>query len=423
MSEVFKCGLALLASCLPLGSCRPAITNANSSSSPPVTVSIVETKLESVPIYGEFAAQTYARDLVEVRARVDGFIEKRNFQIGSDVRAGDVLYELDRRPAEAALEKARGDVEQTQANLDFAKRQVALVQARANLAQAEANLLKAQQDVDRLRPLVREDAAAQQDLDNATAALKATQANVEANQASVEQARLSTTAQIDSAGGQLASAQALLRIAELNLGYTTIRAPISGRIGDASIAVGGLVTTGSAHPLTTIVPLDPIWVKFKVTEAFHLNFQGRADKDQELQQPLDLVLADDLLHPFRGRYVNSLNQVDPKTGTLEVQATFPNPRHIVLPGQFGRIRVILDQKENAIAIPQRAIVELQGLQSVYTVGPDNRVAARSVVTGDRVGDRWVIEEGLKPGDRVIVEGVQKVRPGAPVAPETYKPRG
>jgi membrane fusion protein, multidrug efflux system len=185
--------------------------------------------------------------------------------------------------------------------------------------------------------------------------------------------------------------------------------------------VGGLVTKTSPTPLTTIVPLDPIWVRFKVSESEYLNFQRRRDRDQALQAPLQMVLADGTLHAQRGHFQNTLNQVDPKTGTLEVQATFPNPLHNILPGQFGRVRVIGSEQKNAILIPQRAVQELQGLQSVFTVGPDNKVLARSIMTGDRIGDQWVVLQGLKAGDRVIVEGVQKVRPGAIVNPHPYQP--
>jgi membrane fusion protein (multidrug efflux system) len=198
-------------------SCGSESKGARPPGFPPAPVAITEVQPEDIPIYAEFAAQTYARDLVEVRGRVDGHIEKRLFEIGSDVQAGQVLYQLDLRPYEAAVEKAKGDLEQRETNLEFAKRQVSLIQARANLAQAEANLLKARQDVERLQPLVKQEAAAQQDLDNAEAALKANQANVDAATANVEQARLSSKAQIDTAQGQVGSSRASLRSAELNL--------------------------------------------------------------------------------------------------------------------------------------------------------------------------------------------------------------
>jgi membrane fusion protein (multidrug efflux system) len=383
-------------------------------------VTVIQVATEDVPIYSEYAAQTFARDMVEVRGRVDGYIEKRLFQVGSDVALGQPLYELDRRPYQADASKAKADVAKSEADLEFARKQVALAQAEADLAQAQANLLKAKQDVDRLRPMVKEDAAPQQDLDNATAALQANEANVNAKRAAVEQTKLSTRAQIDTTQAQLEAARALLRTAELNLEYATILAPVAGRIGDSLIQVGGLVSKTAPQPLTTIVPLDPIWVRFKVSESEYLESQRKNQRTGD--QPLELVLADNTVYPFPGRVQNTVNQVDSKTGTLELQATFPNPRHILLPGEFGRIRVTTREQNNAILIPQRAVQELQGLQSVFTVEADNKVVARAIVTGDRVGERWIVTQGLKPGDRVIVEGLQKVRPGATVNAQLARPQ-
>jgi len=385
---------------------------------PPPAVSVLEVHPRSVPIYAEYAAQTFARDAADIRGQVDGYIRKRLFKTGADVKAGDVLYILDLRPYEADVAKAAGDVAQSKANVEFAQRQVALLQAEADLAQAEANLLKAQQDVDRLTPLVKQDAAAQQDLDNALAALKANQANVAARKANVDQTRLSTRIQIATSGAQLESNQALLRTAQINLEYATIVAPISGRIGDSLIQPGGLVTKNAAQPLTTIVPLDPVWVRFKVSEADYLQ---RIGSDNMRRVPLELVLADNSVFPQQGHIQNASNQVDPKTGTLELQATFANPHHVLLPGQFGRIRVQVREQENALLVPQRAVEELQGQQSVLTVGEGNKALARSVVLGDRAGNNWVVRQGLKPGDRVIVDGLMMVRPGAPVTPQPYKP--
>jgi membrane fusion protein (multidrug efflux system) len=387
---------------------------------PPPPVSVVEVQSQDVPIYGQYAAQTFARDIVEVRGRVDGYIEKRLFQVGADVKAGQILYVLDTRPYAADVDKAKADLAQSEANLEFAKKQVALIQAEANLAQAKANLVKAQQDVDRLQPLVSQEAAAKQDLDNALAALEANKANVAALTASVEQNRLQTRTSIDSSAAQVASNKALLRTAELNLGYATITAPISGRIGDSLIEVGGLVSKTAAQPLTTIVPLDPIWVRFKVSEAEYLMYQKSKDVQHSVSLPIRLVLADDSVFPHEGQIRNALNQVDLKTGTLEIQGTFPNPEHTILPGQFGRVRLRIRDARNVIVVPQRAVQELQSMQSVFTVGPDNRAQLRNIVTGDRVAEGWIVTQGLKPGDKVIVEGVQKVRPGAPVQPTPYK---
>jgi membrane fusion protein (multidrug efflux system) len=336
------------------------------------------------------------------------------------VRAGDVLYVLDLRPYEASVQQARANVKQGEADLDFARRQVSLLQAQANLGSAQANLTKAQQDYERLKPLVDADAASKQDLDAAVAARAAGEANVRALQASVDQATISTKTQIDSTQAKTEALKAALQTAELNLQYGTIRAPISGRIGDSLIPVGGLVNPNSAQPLTTIVPLDPIWVRFKVTESEYLSWVKRGQKTLGGDLPLRLILADGSEFPSKGQIADSLNHVDSTTGTLELQASFPNPQRRLLPGQFGRVRVQVDERNGALLAPQRAVQQLQNMQTVFTVGADNKVQARAVTTAERVGDLWVIDQGLKPGDRVIVEGQLQVRPGALVQPLPYR---
>ncbi|HEY3936676.1 MAG TPA: efflux RND transporter periplasmic adaptor subunit [Bryobacteraceae bacterium] len=412
--------IILVAAIFSMAGCQSSSKAQGAMAFPPMPVSVVEVHFQDVPIYGEYTAQTFARDMVEVRGRVDGFIEKRLFQVGADVHAGQLLYTLDLRPYEADVQKAKGDLAQSEANLEFAKKQVNLIQAQANMAQANANLVKANQDVNRLQPLVSREAAAKQDLDNAVAALEANKANVAALSASVDQARLQTRTNIDAAAALVESNKALLRTAELNLGYAKITAPISGRIGDSLTEVGGLVSKSSTQPLTTIVPLDPIWVRFKISEDEYLKHQDSNESWRNEKLPIRLVLADGSEFPHAGQIRNTLNQVDLKTGTLEVQGTFPNPGHVILPGQFGRVRLLTREAKNVIVVPQRAVQELQSMQSVFTVGADNKVEARNIVTGDRVGDDWIVLQGLKPGDRVIVEGVQKVRPGAPVQPSPYK---
>lgn len=408
-------------SVVSLASCGSSRAVQAAGALPPMPVSVVEVQPRDVPLYAEYAAQTYARDMVEVRGRVDGFIEKRLFQAGSDVQAGQLLFTLDLRPYSADVQKAKADVAQSEANLEFAKKQVALAQAEANLAQANANLVKAQQDVDRLQPLVAKDAAAKQDLDTANAALDANKANVASLKANVEQTRLQTRTNIDAVAAQVEANKALLRTAELNLGYANITAPVSGRIGDSLIQVGGLVSKSASQPLTTIVPLDPIWVRFKISESEYLHQEGSAQGWKQEKPQLQLLLADGTNFPYPGQIRDTLNQVDQKTGTLEVQATFPNPQHVLLPGQFGRVRLLTKQATNVLLVPQRAVQEMQSMQSVFTVGADNKVEVRGIVTGDRSGDDWIVLQGLKPGDRVIVEGMQKVRPGSPVQPSPYKP--
>lgn len=395
-------------------------SNVNAAALPPAPLVTVETvEAKDVPIYADFAAQTYARDTVEVRGRVSGYIEKWLFQPGAQVSAGQVLYVLDRRPYEAGVTQAKGNLLQSEADLLFAKQQVSLLQTQANLASAEANRLKAQQDYERLKPLVAADAASQQDLDAASAALKAADANVAALKASVQQAELSTRTQIQANQGKVEALQGALRNAELNWEYGIIRAPISGRIGDSLVPVGGLVTPTSAQPLTTIVPLDPIWVRFQVTETEHMKW-AKLGKNAGPDVPLTLVLSDGTEFPYKGKIENTLNQVDPKTGTLEMQARFPNPQRSLLPGQFGLVRFQVEQRQNAILIPQKAVQQLQDMQTVYTVGSDNKVLAHAITTGPRVGELWIVEKGLQPGDRIIVDGQLRVRPGATVHPAPYK---
>jgi len=412
--------LVLLCAFIDAG-CSNAQPHNEAKQEPAVPVTVVEAKPINVPIFSDFADQTYARDMVEVRGRVEGYIEQWLFKPGSEVQAGQTLYVLDLRPYEAIVQQARGNLSQSEAELEFAQNQVSLLQAQANLASAEANFVKARQDYERLNPLVEADAASKQDLDSAVAALKANEASVRANKANVDQTDLSTRTQINAMKGKVESLKASLRTAELNLQYGTIQAPISGRIGDSLIPVGGLVTPNSPQPLTTIVPLDPIWVRFKVTEAEYLNWYKSGKNLIREQIPLTLILADNTEFSEKGRIEDALNQVDPKTGTLEVQARLPNPRHTILPGQFGRVRIQVDERPNAIAIPQKAVQQLQDMQAVYTVGADNKVSMRGVTTGYRAGSLWLIEQGLRPGDRVIVEGQLKVRPGSRVVPQPYSP--
>ncbi len=411
--------LAIL-SCAFTSGCDSAAQNQRPAEAPAPQVAVTEVQASDVPVISEYPAQTYARNTVEVRGRVDGYIDKWLFHPGQEVHSGDVLYVLDLRPYQAAVEQAKGNLAQSEADLEFARKQVALLQAEASLAVSQANLLKAQQDYDRLKPLVQDEAAAQQELDTAVAALHAGEANVRASQANVDQTRLSTETQISSTQGKMEAQRAALRTAMLNLDYATIHAPISGLIGDTLVPVGGLVTANAAQPLTTIVPLDPIWVRFKVTESRYLSFQKNP---RLLKSPLTLILADSSEFPQKGRIENTLNQVDPKTGTLELQASFPNPRHTLLPGQFGKVQVETELRRGVVLVPQRAIQQLQNEQTVLTVGSDNIVQLRPITTAERVGDNWIVEQGLKPGDRVIVEGQLKVRPGARVTPKPYRADG
>jgi membrane fusion protein (multidrug efflux system) len=387
---------------------------------PPPLVDVIEVSSADVPIVSEYPAQTYARNTVDVRPRVEGYVEKWLFTPGSPVSAGQPLYVLDLRPLQAAVTQAEGNLHQSEADLEFARGQVSLLQAEANLAASKATLEKARQDYERLKPLVEQDAASKQDLDAATAALSSNQSNVRALQAAVDQARLQTTTQIKSTGGKVESLRGALSSARLNLEYATITAPISGVVGDTAVPVGGLANPTATQPLTTIVPLDPIWVRFKVTEDQYLAMASGKVNNLRAEPPITLVLADDSVFPNKGRIENSTNQVDPRTGTLELQARFPNPQRTLLPGQFGRVQVETQVRKNIVLVPQRAVQQVQNLRSVYTLEAGNKVAARPVTTGERIGENWIIESGLRPGDKVVVEGLMKIRPGAQVSPRPWK---
>ena len=413
-------GLFPIALFVTLLGCGPKTPQQVSAQAPPPSVEVTTVGTSDADIYAEYPAQTYARNMVDVRGRVEGYIEKWLFRPGQQVTVGQPIYVLDLRPFQAQVQQARGTLQQTEADLNFAERQVSLRQAEANLAAAQSNLIKAQQDYDRLKPLVEQDAAAKQDLDAAVAALRSAEASVRANQANVEQTRLTTETQVKSTEGKVEAQRGALKTATLNVQYGTIQAPISGLIGDTLVPVGGLVNPNSTQPLTTIVTLDPIWVRFKVSEAQYLAFT-KANKGAGKQGPsFQLILADNSVFPHPGKFSNSLNQVDPRTGTLEVQAEFPNPEHTLLPGQFGRVRYVAEHRTGVVLAPQRAVQQNQSIQTIYVVGQGNKIEARPVKTGPRVAEDWIIEQGLQPGDRIVVEGLLTVRPGVVVHPVPYQ---
>ncbi|HYO80539.1 MAG TPA: efflux RND transporter periplasmic adaptor subunit [Bryobacteraceae bacterium] len=404
-----------------LAGCTSNAQQQTQGQAPPApTVQVTAVAPQDTPIFSEYPAQTYARDLVEVRARVDGYIERWLFKPGQQVTAGQPLYILDLRPYRAQLQQAQGSVKQAEADLTFAKQQVSVLEAQANLEAANANLIKAQQDYNRFKPLVEQDAAARQDLDAATAQLRAAESAVRARQATLDQTRLTTDTQVQAAEGRLQQQRGSLSTATLNVQYGTVISPVAGRIGDTLAPVGGLVTANSAQPLTTVTPLDPIWVRFKINESQYLEYERLRRTAKGTGPPLELLLADDTKFSHAGRIENTLNQVDPRTGTLEVQARFPNPQKAVLPGQFGRVRFQTRDRQGVILVPQRAVQQNQSIQAVYVVAANNTIEARPVKTAERVGNNWIIEQGLRPGDRVVVEGILSVRPGVAVRAIPYR---
>jgi membrane fusion protein (multidrug efflux system) len=285
-----------------------------------------------------------------------------------------------------------------------------------------AELGKARQDVNRYRPLAEARAIPQQDLDTSLAQEKVTAANVEAANAALRDSQLVQRTEVQVAEAAVQSAKASISQAELNLGYTTVQSPINGIIGRIQVDRGNLVGKSEPTLLATVSAVDPIYASFSVAEADYLRLaprirldpQGRArDTDSQLQ----LFLADDSLFPHKGRFVFVDRAVDPKTGTIGVQAEFPNPGKVLRPGQFARVRGVIDERADAVLVPQVAVQEEQGSKTVLVVGDGDKVALRSVTLDERIGDLYIVTAGLKRGERVIVEGLQKVRPGMQVKPE------
>jgi membrane fusion protein (multidrug efflux system) len=338
------------------------------AAAPPPAVVVAEVVRKTVPLYGEFVAQTDARETVEIRARVQAFLEAQHFTEGTVVKKDQLLFTLDKREYEAKLQ-----------------------QALAELEVAKAKLGKMETDERRLKPLAERRAVPQQDYDNAAANLLSAQAAVSA-------------------------ARAKVVAVELDLSYCTIKSPIAGLIGRRLVAPGNLVGKGEATLLDTVSSIDPIRVNATISEAEYLRFSAASKERGNEHAPLELMLADGSVFPHKGKLVIVDRAVDQKTGTLTIAAEFPNPEGLLRPGQFGRVRAVIAMVSDAILVPMRAVQEVQGMKSVLVVGADNTVALRPIQPGETVGDLLIVRDGVKPGERVIVDGLQKARPGAKVNP-------
>jgi membrane fusion protein (multidrug efflux system) len=359
---------------------------------PAVEVVVAPVQVRDVPIVQEWAAQVFGANDVEIRARVRGFLTKKTYQEGAPVRRGDLLFLIDPEEYQAAV-----------------------AQARATLAEANAGLVKANTDVSRLRPLAERNAVSRQDLDHAVAAQLA-------------------------AEGHMNAARAALRSAEINLGYTRITSPIDGLAGVARVDVGSLVGGPMPTLLTVVSQVDTIRVKFRISEQEYLQLaraigsaadtaramggagdtaraaDGAGETTSRLKSRLELVLADGSVHDKKGWVVTVDRNIDPTTGTLGIEARFPNPSTLLRPGQFGRVRAPVTTRASATIVPQRAVREMQGMFSVGVLKPDSTIEVRSVKAGARVGSEWVVDSGLVATDVIVVEGMQKVRPGVKVRP-------
>ena len=349
-----------LASCL--AGCKRPIPQLPSG---PPLVQVAKPLQRDVPVVVEAIAQTEATANVEVRARVEATVDKILFVEGSEVKAGDALFLLDKKPIEQRLAAAKG-----------------------NLGQLEAALGRARQDVERLTPLAKSGAVPQKDLDTALAVQKQAEAALDTGKAQVTSA-------------------------ELDLGYTDVNAPVAGIIGAKQVDVGSLVGKGQPTVMATISPLDPIWANLEVSEVAYLNSAGKM-KDPKNSPAFALVLANGQVHPHLGKLAFVDRMVNATTGTLRIRVEFPNPEKILRPGQFCRVRVLTRTIPGALLIPQRAVQELQGLHNVFAVGPDGKASFKRVKMGRRIGSLWLVESGLSAEEQIIIEGSQKVRDGAQV---------
>jgi membrane fusion protein, multidrug efflux system len=384
---------------------------------PPPTVVVAEVSQKTVPIYSEFVGQTKAEETVELRARVEGILQRVYFREGTPVRKGQLLFTIDKRPFQAALQSVRALAVKAASDLAQAEQRTDVLLAQAQLADAQAVLTRADQDVARLAPLAKEKAVTEQDLDAALATQKSARATVDARTANLRNLEAAVKYTIERAKAEVSASQARITQAQLDLSYCDIYAPISGIIGFLQVDEGNLVGRGDATLLATISASDPLLVDFNVSEIDYLKLTDPETAGKKAGDfSFDLVLSDESVHPHQGHFRVLDRTVDPATGTLKAEAAFPNPGSYLRPGQFARLRVAVAQRENAILIPQRAVQELQGVKTVMVVDAENKVALRTVKLGDKADKDVVVLEGLNSGERVIVEGMQKVRPGGQVNP-------
>jgi membrane fusion protein, multidrug efflux system len=350
----------------------------------PPEVEVVRVEQRDVPIRKEWIGTLDGLVNAQIKPQVTGYLLRQTYTDGAFVKKDQLLFEIDPRTFQAALDQTKGQ----------------LANAEGQLAQAQANQIKAQNDVNRYTPLAKEQAIPQQDLDNAI------QANVAAK------------AQVDAAKAQVQAAKAQMESAQLNLGFTKVLSLIDGIAAIAQAQIGDLVSPTSL--LTTVSTVDPIKIYFPVSEREYLDYIKEHPDEEKRHLALEMILANGSVYPQPGRTTLVDRQIDVKTGTLRVQGVFPNPGNVLRPGQYARIRATTSTRRGALLVPQKAVSELQGNYQVAVVGSDNKVQIRPVKVGERVGTEWIVEQGLKPSDRVVAEGIQKVRAGEAVNPTPLK---
>jgi membrane fusion protein (multidrug efflux system) len=389
------------------------------ASAPPPAVVVAEVAQRTVPIYSEFVGQTRARETVELRARVEGVLERIHFKEGTAVKKGAPLFTIDRRPFEASLQSARAVLAKAESDLAQAQQRTDVLKAQAELADAQAVHSRTVQDLARIRPLAEQKAVTELELDAAIAAEKSAQANVEARSANLTNLEASVKYTIERAAAEVSAAKARVIQATLDLSYCSINSPISGIIGFKQVDEGNLVGRGEATLLATVSASDPLLVDFNLSEIEYLKLTEPDSAGKRAGNlKFELILSDETVHPHPGTFSVIDRAVDPQTGTVRVEARFPNPSSYLRPGQFARVRVAVAEQENAILVPQRAVQELQGAKTVLVVNNENKAVVRTISVGDKSDQYVIVLDGLSAGERVIVEGIQKVRPGSEVSPSS-----
>jgi len=348
----------------------------------PPDVGVVRVEQKDVPVWKEWIGTLDGLWNAQIRPQVTGYLLRQTYTDGAFLKKDQLMFEIDPRTFQAVVDQAKGQ----------------LANAEGQVSTAQANQVKAQNDVNRFTPLAKEQAIPQQDLDTAI------------------QVNLAAKAQVDAAKAQVEAAKAQVASAQLNLGFTKVVSLIDGIAGIAQAQIGDLVTPSTL--LTTVSTVNPIKIYFPVSEREYLDYVKEHPEEEKRPLTLQMVLANGLVYPHEGQTSLADRQVDPKTGTLRIQGLFPNPGNVLRPGQYARIRTIIRTRRGALLVPQKAVSELQGNYQVAVVGSDNKVQIRPVKVGERAGTDWIIEQGLKPGERVVAEGVQKVRGGMTVNPKS-----
>ena len=422
--------------------------SSRAAGSPPTPTVKVEAVVErDVPIAFEYVGSLVGYINAQIRARVAGHLVSQNYTEGSLVKGGDLLFQVDPRPFQTAVDQADARLRLADSQLSQAKAQVSasqaqveqslakVVQDEAQVTRAEATQRQTELDVGRYTPLAQRGSVSQQELDNAVqsnlanlAAVAAARAAVLNSQASVSQARAAlekAQADVKTQDANIAAARAALEDANLNLGYTRVISPIAGIAGFRGANIGDYVGPSDGTPLTTVSQVDPIYAEFPVSEQRALAVFRRWDADPRAPRDieLELILADGSKYPSPGRAAALDRQVDVTTGTVLARGVFPNPGNVLRPGQYAKVRAVVETRKSALLIPQRAVQDVQGVHQVAVVRSDETVDLRTVKVDARVGPLWIITEGLAPGDRVVVEGGDRVRPGQKVRLESSAPAG